>query len=67
MTRFINRIKKIFKLKPRCSHEFKGREIQHRNSEGIVKWACHKCGKEFQAKCGLDIVARHGKCIGEWL
>ncbi|MEI6190489.1 MAG: hypothetical protein WCP61_08720 [Chitinophagia bacterium] len=48
-----------------CKHEFKGKEMQHRDAEGIVRWQCHKCKKVFAAECGLDIL-KNGKCIGEW-
>lgn len=48
-----------------CSHEFKGKDMQFRNKQGIVKWPCYKCSKEFEAENGLDIL-KHGKCIGEW-
>lgn len=52
------------KLKP-CSHEFRGLDMQLRDEQGIVRWPCCKCGKEFKAKSGLEIL-KHGKCIGEW-
>lgn len=35
-----------------------------RNSEGYKKrvvWPCDKCGKEFYAHCGLDIIGTHGE------
>ncbi len=61
----INRIKIFFNITPRCSHEFKGKDMHYRNELGIVKWPCYKCGKLFKAECGLDTL-NHGKCIGEW-
>jgi hypothetical protein len=48
-----------------CKHEFKGKEMQHRDAEGIVRWQCHKCKKVFAAEYGLKIL-ENGKCIGEW-
>lgn len=27
-----------------------------------VTWSCHKCGKEFRAHCGLDVL-QHGTPI----
>ena len=48
-----------------CQHEFKGKDMQARNEQGIVKWPCHKCGKVFEAEYGLKIL-ENGKCIGEW-
>lgn len=61
----INCVKSIFKRLQPCSHEFKGIDIKPRDSQGVVKWSCCKCGKEFHAECGLDIL-EHGKCIGQW-
>lgn len=60
MTELRKRLKHYF-----CSHEFKGADMEPRNGDGIVKWACYKCGKEFEAENGLDIL-KHGKCIGGW-
>lgn len=48
-----------------CYHEFKGKDMMPRNKQGLVFWSCHKCKKEFQAECGLDILT-NGKCIGDW-
>lgn len=48
-----------------CAHEFKGKDMKLRNDKGIVKWACCKCGKDFEAESGLEVL-KHGKCIGEW-
>lgn len=48
-----------------CTHEFSGKDLKQRDGNGVVKWACRKCGKVFTAKCGLDILA-NGKCIGGW-
>ena len=48
-----------------CKHLFKGKEMQSRDENGIVKWQCCKCKKVFAAECGLDIL-RHGKCDGVW-
>ncbi len=54
------------KIKQRfCKHEFKGNEMQPRNSDGMVKWTCYKCDKMFVADHGLEIL-KHGKCIGDW-
>jgi hypothetical protein len=52
-------------FKQTCKHEFKGKEMQHRDAEGIVRWQCYKCKKVFAAECGLDIL-KNGKCIGNW-
>lgn len=54
----------FFKRKT-CKHEFKGKEMQPRDAEGIVRWQCHKCKKVFAAEYGLKIL-ENGKCIGEW-
>lgn len=48
-----------------CKHLFKGKEMQTRDENGMVKWQCCKCKKVFVAECGLDIL-RHGKCDGVW-
>lgn len=49
-----------------CKHEFKGKDMQSRNIDGIVKWECHKCRKVFCAEYGLKIL-ENGKCIGKWI
>lgn len=48
-----------------CKHEFKPKDMQPRNEQGIVKWNCHKCNKMFEAEYGLKIL-ENGKCTGEW-
>lgn len=47
-----------------CSHEFRFRDLKHRNEQGLVRWSCCKCGKEFIAENGLKILSK-GKCIGD--
>ena len=54
----------FFKTKT-CKHEFRGKDMQPRDNDGNVSWACYKCGKVFVAECGLDVL-KNGKCIGEW-
>lgn len=65
MNIFRKMIYNIIKRPLSCIHEFRGRDIQYRNEQGTVKWPCDKCGKMFEAECGLDIL-HHGKCIGDW-
>ena len=48
-----------------CKHLFRGKEMQTRDENGMVKWQCCKCKKVFVAECGLDIL-KHGKCDGVW-
>lgn len=48
-----------------CAHEFSGKDMQYRDDRGLVVWPCCKCGKEFEAKSGLEIL-QNGKCIGGW-
>ena len=57
---FSSMIKRIF-----CHHEFHARDMRLRDEYGIVKWACQKCMRVFQAECGIDILS-NGKCIGGW-
>lgn len=26
-----------------------------------ISWCCQKCGKEFRAHCGLDVLSQHGE------
>lgn len=47
-----------------CSHEFKFRDLKPRNNQGLVRWSCHKCKKQFTAENGLKILNK-GKCIGD--
>lgn len=47
-----------------CSHEFRLRDMKHRDNQGLVKWPCHKCKKLFMAESGLEILHK-GKCIGD--
>lgn len=47
-----------------CSHEFRLRDLKHRDNQGLVRWSCHKCKKEFVAENGLKILNK-GKCIGD--
>ena len=65
---FVGRVLSVvfsYLKKKTCEHEFKGKDIQPRDEDGNVSWACCKCGKVFTAECGLDIL-KNGKCIGEW-
>ena len=47
-----------------CSHEFRFRDLKHRDNQGLVRWPCHKCKKLFIAENGLKILNK-GKCIGD--
>lgn len=47
-----------------CRHEFRLRDLKHRDEQGMVRWPCCKCGKEFIAENGLKILNK-GKCIGD--
>ena len=43
-----------------CSHRFDPTDIEnHREIDGIIKWSCWKCGKQFSESCGLDVLS-HG-------
>lgn len=35
---------------------------KHPSHTERVSWSCHKCGKEFRAHCGLDVL-KHGTPI----
>lgn len=48
-----------------CRHQFKGVDLQERNAEGNISWACCKCTKNYEAECGLDI-GDHGTITGPW-
>jgi hypothetical protein len=48
-----------------CKHLFRGRDMQTRNADGIVKWQCYKCKKVFEAEYGLKILEQ-GTCDGVW-
>ena len=48
-----------------CKHLFRGRDMQTRNEDGIVKWQCYKCKKVFEAEYGLKIL-ENGTCDGVW-
>lgn len=48
-----------------CRHEFYGWDLKSRDRQGLVSWACYKCGKIFKEKCGLDVLT-HGECRGGW-
>lgn len=46
-----------------CHHEFAIDDLKMVNPEGYndrVTWPCAKCGKVFNAHCGLDISPTHG-------
>lgn len=49
-----------------CKHEFYTKDMQYRDKYGIVRWPCQKCGKMFEAECGIDILS-NGKCVGKWV
>jgi len=51
--------------KKMCSHLFKAVDMQLRDEHGVVRWPCKRCGKVFEAECGLDIL-KHGQCDGNW-
>lgn len=36
---------------------------EHESHTKRVVWPCAKCGKEFYAHCGLDILGTHGNII----
>jgi len=48
-----------------CNHRFAIQDLKLINADSDgndrVSWACDKCGKVFNAQCGLDISPRHGK------
>lgn len=49
-----------------CSHVVLGNDLGERDSDGMVKWPCSKCGKVFKADCGLHILGPNVKCGGQW-
>lgn len=71
MNKQMDKLKKLYEEwtsllnTPICKHEFKGKDMQPRDHEGIVKWPCYKCGKIFTAPYGLKILEK-GRCIGSW-
>ena len=48
-----------------CRHEFRGVDLQSRDAKGDVSWACRKCGKNYEAECGLDM-QNWGTLMGPW-
>lgn len=46
-----------------CKHRFALQDMRRtsddEDSNERITWACWKCGKEFKANCGLDIL-KHG-------
>lgn len=47
----------------RCRHEFALEDLRMVNPDGDkdrVGWPCAKCGKTFEAHCGLDISPSNG-------
>lgn len=64
MCNVIDYLKSFSKRPLLCSHEFRFRDMQHRDSQGLVRWPCHKCNKLFIAENGLKILTK-GKCIGD--
>lgn len=42
--------------------EWHRNEYRHPSFSERVSWRCHKCGKEFRAHCGLDVL-QHGTPI----
>lgn len=51
-----------------CCHRFLMRDLimHNRDSDGDdrVRWSCCKCGRVFNAHCGLDISPQHGPIVG---
>lgn len=49
-----------------CGHVFVGTYMHHRDTNGMVRWSCSKCGKEYAEECGLDF-GKHEQITGPWI
>ncbi len=46
-----------------CHHQFRGVDMQGRNSHGLLVWPCHKCGMVWRGEYGL---LAPGTITGPW-
>ena len=49
-----------------CRHRFDPADLKPRPSpDGNVKWRCWRCGREYEAHCGLQVLSHGGGRVEE--